>query len=647
MSESYFGANGVILNFRKLSRIFLLLFCVNCCFVGSVSAYENPIKVLFDASCSTPIKIIPTNPTSCAGTGNINVTMSNDYRIRYRLLPSGTATAWTTGNVNYTGLIAGQYRVEVENISPNTLCRDFVVTLFYTETNLFTSSSVGNATSCNSSNGTITLNTLAAGTEISWLTNLTRTWVPKSSLSGGSNNMITGLAPGQYVILVRRSTSIYCYQTATVTVGPTNCESTGLCGSTLGTNRFPNGDFGSGAGVQGSPLSSTETNYFYTTMQCDQPDDGQYSIINTTDCNGSSSGGGIFGGAFDVLTQDHTTGDVGGYMMLVNASYTPDIAFQKEITGLCPNTEYQFSAWIYNIQPGAGIKPNLTFVIDGIGRFTTGNITATGWQNVGFRFKTGNGTTSIFSIRNNNTGGSGNDWLIDDIFVGICEPSVSIATVNTCVGTSGAVASATITDVQLQFSWYKWQYSDNSGSSWSDATTAAQATFSGTSYTVNYALPSPIPNNIAGRVYRINVATSSSNLGTSLCSALSSNALTISNLNAGSIAADQTICAGGDPAQFTSVAASGTGTLTYQWQTSTTSLISGFGSIGVSTPAYDPPGGLNQTTYYRRAVTSSSGGCTAFTQPVTVEVNTVTPGTITASQTICTGGIPQQISGTN
>ena len=257
----------------------LLLFAFGLNLKGSELPSLGKVEMLYDANCSTPIKIIPTNPTSCTGNGNINVTMSNDYRIRYRLLPSGTPTSWTTGNVNYTGLAAGQYRVEVENISPNSVCRDFVVTLFYPETNLFTSSTVANATSCSSSNGTITLNGLATDTEISWMTYLTRTWVPKTSLTGG--NQITGLAPGQYVVLVRRASSIYCYQTAAITVGPTNCESTGLCNASLGTNRFPNGDFGSGTNVQGTPLLSTETNYFYTTMQCDQPDDGQYSIINT------------------------------------------------------------------------------------------------------------------------------------------------------------------------------------------------------------------------------------------------------------------------------------------------------------------------------------------------------------------------------
>src|SRR5690606_9362226 len=124
----------------------------------------------------------------------------------------------------------------------------------------------------------------------------------------------------------------------------------------------------------------------------------------------------------------------GGYMMLVNANYAPDIAYEKQITGLCTNTEYQFSAWIYNIQPNASIKPNLTFQINGVGRYTTGNVTATGWQNIGFTFRTDNNSTATFSIRNNNPGGQGNDWVIDDIFVGICEPLVAVVPGKACIG---------------------------------------------------------------------------------------------------------------------------------------------------------------------------------------------------------------------
>ena len=45
--------------------------------------------------------------------------------------------------------------------------------------------------------------------------------------------------------------------------------------------------------------------------------------------------------------------------------------------------------------------------------------------------------------------------------------------------------------------------------------------------------------------------------------------------------------------------------------------------------------------------TSSLGSCSAISNVITVEVNTITGGTISAAQTICVGGDPQTINGTN
>ena len=179
---------------------------------------------------------------------------------------------------------------------------------------------------------------------------------------------------------------------------------------------------------------------------------------------------------------------------------------------------------------------------------------------------------------------------------------------------------------------------------------AAQGTFTGTSYTVTYALPSPITLSIAGRQYRINVATSSSNLGSELCSAISSGVLQVSNLNPGTVGTDQTVCSPGDPALFTNTSsATGGGTITYKWQISTTSTSAGFNDIipAVTSVTYNAPAGLTTTSYYRRLATSSLGSCSAISNVITVEVNTITGGTISAAQTICVGGDPQTINGTN
>ena len=55
-------------------------------------------------------------------------------------------------------------------------------------------------------------------------------------------------------------------------------------------------------------------------------------------------------------------------MMVVNASYTPGDFFVKTVDGLCPNTTYEFAAWILNVcshlHAGKCIKPNITFNIE-------------------------------------------------------------------------------------------------------------------------------------------------------------------------------------------------------------------------------------------------------------------------------------------
>ena len=111
-------------------------------------------------------------------------------------------------------------------------------------------------------------------------------------------------------------------------------------------------------------------------------------------------------------------------------------------------------------------------------------------------------------------------------------------------------------------------------------------------------------------------------------------------LMAGSIAANQTVCAGTSPAPLTSTGAAGggTGTFTYQWESSADNT--NWSAIaGATSPDY-APGPLATTTYFRRQV--RSGTCT--TTPSNVVTLTVapalTPGTIGTNQALCAGGTP-------
>ncbi|MES2379049.1 MAG: PKD domain-containing protein [Bacteroidota bacterium] len=169
--------------------------------------------------------------------------------------------------------------------------------------------------------------------------------------------------------------------------------------------------FGAGISKFGGALrpDSGTTTYAYTAAS---PDDNYYTIVSTT--AGLNTGWG--------LTTDHT-GDDNGYMMIVNASYTPGEFYRRKVPTLCGNTTYQFSAFIKNIirLPGK-ILPNVTFSIEALdgsvlGSGNTNDITELGvWKDYAFTFTTPIDAESVvIKMVNNAPGGGGNDIAIDDI----------------------------------------------------------------------------------------------------------------------------------------------------------------------------------------------------------------------------------------
>jgi hypothetical protein len=118
----------------------------------------------------------------------------------------------------------------------------------------------------------------------------------------------------------------------------------------------------------------------------------------------------------------------------------------------------------------------------------------------------------------------------------------------------------------------------------------------------------------------------------------------VNSVSAGAIAINQTICFGGDPDVLTTTTShTGSGTLTYQWQSSTISPTVGFTNIpGATSILYNPPAGLALTTFYQIIVNSTLNGVTCFlaSNPITVTVNNVSAGAISGNQSICSGGDP-------
>ncbi|GAA3995088.1 hypothetical protein GCM10022408_01840 [Hymenobacter fastidiosus] len=115
-------------------------------------------------------------------------------------------------------------------------------------------------------------------------------------------------------------------------------------------------------------------------------------------------------------------------------------------------------------------------------------------------------------------------------------------------------------------------------------------------------------------------------------------------LSAGSIAADQTVCAGATPTPLTSTVgpSGGTGTFAYQWESSADN--STWTPIAGATGVDFAPGPLTATTYFRRQVRSGACG-PEYSVSVTISVLPVlTAGSIAADQTVCPGATPAPLT---
>ncbi|MBL0233439.1 MAG: T9SS type A sorting domain-containing protein [Chitinophagaceae bacterium] len=390
------------------------------------------------------------------------------------------------------------------------------------------------------------------------------------------------------------SLTTYTFPSNTIIVYPNY----GICSNTIGTNAIGtefNGSFGSGPNRNRGTSANVPTGYSYQPFTTVGPNDYSYGIANNTSTqtnyttlntwaipDNSSPTHRVFN-LWDIIgdhtgaastTQGNPAADTvanhnAGYMLVINAAYRIDSAFQQTITGLCPNTYYEVSAWMRNIcskcgcdsngksattstgppfyiptGPGdsSGVKPNITFELDGIDYYTTGNITYTStWVKKGFTFLTGPVQTS-FTLKffNNAPGGGGNDWALDDISVSTCSPNMKYSpSLNPTVCDSNAlVIYDTVRCYFDNYTYYKWQRSHDGGATWADVTAPsgpATPVWNGSAfeYVVSYTIPpnmTYLVNN--GDMYRMVVATTSSNLSNASCNFTDGgNIITIQVLN--------------------------------------------------------------------------------------------------------------------
>lgn len=377
-------------------------------------------------------------------------------------------------------------------------------------------------------------------------------------------------------------------------------------------------DFGSGTAVQGAPLAPGITTYTYVTGK---PNDGQYTIASST--------AGMYSTWF-VVNNDHT-GNPGGYMMVANASYTPDVFYIDTIKGLCPSTTYEFAAWVMNLNmvEAATAKfslPNITFSIElsngtVLQTYSTGNIpqtTSPTWIQYGLTFATpSNQNTVIVKMTNNAPGGAGNDILLDDITFRPCGPimvtgfgSAASSTYNNCTANpqkdtlSAHVSTGYVTPA------YKWQL--NTGSGWTDIPGAI-----GTQYIFNQ------PTAVGTYQYRL-ASAEAANISTSNCLAVSNiTTLTVTQTPGATASANGPILCEGQTLNL-----SATGGSSYSWTNPAGVVFSTAQNPSISNIA------LTQQGKY--TVTASLNGCSSQAS-VTISVQPKITAKVNADTTICLG----------
>ena len=176
-------------------------------------------------------------------------------------------------------------------------------------------------------------------------------------------------------------------------------------------NLVANGDFTQGNVLFGSDYAFATTNTA----------EGQYTV-------------GINGQAFNgllVAAGDHTAGS--GLMFIGNGKATPDrVWYSSSAIAVSANTQYYFEAWVMNLccasGLGDGVHPvgpsQLSFFANDVLIATRTSAKLGVWEGLSTVWQSGTATTVTLKLVNANTEAAGNDFAVDDVFLGI-ESSVN------------------------------------------------------------------------------------------------------------------------------------------------------------------------------------------------------------------------------
>ncbi|MDT0688683.1 T9SS type B sorting domain-containing protein [Salegentibacter sp. F188] len=223
----------------------------------------------------------------------------------------------------------------------------------------------------------------------------------------------------------------------------------------------------------------------------------------------------------------------GGRFLLVDAGYSPGLFYETEISGLCENTSYEFSAFLMNLYdaahplcPNGGIPINVKFEIwdetdsQLLGSGSTGEIRSSfspQWEEYALTFQSEPGqNTVILRMYNNGEGGCGNDVAIDDIIFRSCGDFTEITSavseesvVDICQSEAPISFDLTARPDFAVYETHAFQWQERTGNEeWQDIPGATAGKFT-------------TPQLNSSRHYRVKVAEDEVNVQSNLCSSAS------------------------------------------------------------------------------------------------------------------------------
>ena len=184
-----------------------------------------------------------------------------------------------------------------------------------------------------------------------------------------------------------------------------------------------------GAGNIGNPNSSDVYDYRRVGTFC--PSDGYYSFASYTSA--------CFNDDWHTIIEDHTPGDAGGNMLLVNAGDKDAVFLHMPVTRLKSNTVYEFGVWLMNLcKPTKKcpfpLLPDLRIQLitpegNVVASIITGEVLRVPdpkWTQYRARFTTPASTSTLMLVMTDKIpSGCGNDFAVDDITFRECvKPTV-------------------------------------------------------------------------------------------------------------------------------------------------------------------------------------------------------------------------------